>query len=319
MKSTAVLEVLKPGMLTTIQDLGRTGYQRYGIVVSGAMDTYAMRMANVLTGNEKNAAVLEITLTGPKFMILKDCKIAITGANLSPAANGKPLPLWTELRLAKGTLLEFGELIEGCRAYLSIAGGFEAPLLMESRSTYLRAEIGGFEGRKLRKGDVLHAYSTPQQMKKAYRKSLHSELIPTYSNDMMLRVIKGPQWDAFTEASQHKFLASTYEVSADSDRMGYRLVGERLETVRTQEQITDPIPNGAIQIPSDGQPIVLLADRQTTGGYPKIGVVASVDLSKIAQGKPGDRVSFAAIEVEESHRLLVEQESAFNILSASNR
>lgn len=317
MKSTAVLEVVKPGMLTTIQDLGRSGYQQYGIVVSGSMDKYAMRMANLLTGNEGNAAVLEITLTGPVFTILEDCKIAITGANLSPSANGKPIPLWTEIDLTKGTVLEFGPIIDGCRTYLAIDGGFEAPLLMGSRSTYLRAAIGGYEGRRLQKGDVLYTYDSPQETKKGYRKSLHSELIPKYSNEIKLRIIKGPQWDAFTQDSQEKFLASTYEVSAHSDRMGYRLQGERLETNIRQEQITDPIPNGAIQIPSNGEPILLLADRQTTGGYPKIGVVVSVDLFKIAQGKPGDRISFEAIEIEESHRLLAEQESIFHLLSVS--
>lgn len=178
MKSTAVLEVIKPGMLTTIQDLGRSGYQQYGIVVSGAMDKYAMRMANLLTGNEENAAVLEITLTGPVFTILEDCKIAITGGNLSPSADGKSIPLWTEIDLPKGTVLKFGPIIDGCRAYLAIRGGFDSPLLMGSRSTYLRAEIGGYKGRKLQKGDVLYTYDSPTEMKKGYRKSLHSELIP---------------------------------------------------------------------------------------------------------------------------------------------
>ncbi|WP_301109877.1 biotin-dependent carboxyltransferase family protein [Sporosarcina sp.] len=319
MKSMAVLEVLKPGMLTTIQDLGRSGYQQFGIVVSGAMDKYAMRMANLLAGNDENAAVLEITLTGPTFSILEDCKIAITGADLSPSVNGKPIPLWTEMDLKKGTVLEFGPIIDGCRTYLAIAGGFDAPLLMGSRSTYLRANIGGYEGRKLQKGDVLHAYNSQHETRKGYRKSLHSELIPKYANEITLRIIKGPQWDAFTEDSQKKFLASTYEVSAHSDRMGYRLQGERLETNLTQEQITDPIPNGAIQIPNNGEPILLLADRQTTGGYPKIGVVVTVDLFKIAQGKPGDLVFFEAIDIEESHRLLAEQESVFKLLSVSNR
>lgn len=318
MAERAVLEVMKPGLLTTVQDIGRPGYQQYGIVVSGAMDRYALRMANLLVGNEECAAGLEITLTGPSVKFLDDCLIAITGADLSPLLGGNPVPLWTRLEVEKGMILQFGDVMAGCRTYIAVSGGFDVPFLMGSRSTYLRAGIGGHEGRSLIKGDILHRCECPS-MKQDFRKRLHGELIPSYPDTIELRIMKGPQWDRFAEKSRKEFLASLFKVSPHSDRMGYRLQGPSMQTVDREEQITDPIPDGAIQIPNNGEPIVLLADRQTTGGYPKIGVIISVDLPKIAQAKPGNRIRFSLVDLEESHRLLKEQEHIFRLLSFANQ
>lgn len=312
-----MVEVIKPGMLTTIQDLGRTGYQQFGMVVSGAMDAYAFRMANLLAGNSDGAAALEITLKGPILKILRNCTLSVTGGDLSPLVDGKPIPMWATVHIHAGSLLEFGRPQSGCRSYLAINGGFDVPQVMGSRSTYLRAGIGGFHGRALREGDrlcVADNSSLPPSLKPIRR--LSPSLIPEYQEDIELRVIPGPQWDYFTKESQALFLSSIFHISPQSDRMGYRLSGATLEVKPNHEQITDPIPLGAVQVPAEGNPIILLADRQTTGGYPKIATIISVDIPKIAQGKPGDQVRFHVVDIDESHYLLREQERVFRILKA---
>lgn len=304
-----VFEVVSPGLQTMVQDLGRYGYQKYGIVVSGAMDSYAFKMGNILVGNAEHAAGLEMTMIGPSLLVKMDCVVAITGANLSPTVNGEQVPMWTSLKVSKGSLIEFGPLKSGCRAYLTVNGGIAVPTVMGSKSTYLRANIGGYKGRALKVKDLLYRGNDDliSPYKFSWRRKLAPEYIPIYTNNIRLRVIKGPQWDAFTPESKEQFLTTTYTISSQSDRMGYRLSGEGLEVAENQEHITDPIPLGGIQVPAGGQPIVLLADRQTTGGYPKIATVISTDIPFIAQGKPGDRISFDLIELEDSHRLLLEQ------------
>lgn len=314
--SNEVFEVIKPGLQTTVQDLGRTGFQRHGIVVSGAMDSYALIMANFLVGNVKNAAGLEITLTGPKLYVKKSCIIAITGADMSPMINREPVPMWTNIRVEKDSIIEFGSLKSGCRAYLAVNGGIDVPVVMGSRSTYLKAKIGGYEGRALKSGDILSTGEdyvvSPSKLKN--RRRLSYELIPTYTKEIQLRVMKGPQWDMFKKESQEQFFSSNFLVTNQSDRMGYRLTGTTLELKSAKEHITDPIPLGSIQVPSNGEPIILLADRQTTGGYPKIATIISVDISKVAQAKPGDIIHFTPIEIEESHKLLREENRVIELL-----
>lgn len=317
MKDSAVFKVIKPGLLTTVQDLGRRGYERFGIGAAGAMDPYALRMANLLAGNEENLAGLEITLQGPVLEVLSDCVIAVTGANLQPRVNGKDIPMWASVPVKKGEIIEFGPLKSGCRTYLAVNGGIDVPLVMGSRSTYLRGNIGGYNGRALKKGDVLEKGEEFLPLKRKRR--LAPELIPTYSGQISVRVIEGPQANMFPEKSREKFYTGIFSITPQSDRMGCRLQGPSLEIEEGYEHITDPVPPGSIQVPPDGNPIILLADRQTTGGYAKIATVISVDLPKIAQGKPGDQIQFIKVDLQESHKLLKEKEKLFRLLKLQLR
>ncbi len=314
-----MLEVIKPGLFTTVQDLGRHGYQQYGMVVGGAMDSFALRIGNVLVGNEENAAGLEMTMIGPILHIQKDCLIAITGGDLSPQLNGRPVPMWKSIVAPKGSELRFGQGTCGIRSYLAIRGGIDVPEVMGSRSTYVKAGIGGFQGRPLQKGDVLSVYTTGgERLSQVKNRRLHPHCIPRYESSIVARVIPGPQHDWFQRESLEAFFREPYTITPQSDRMGYRLAGKKLLHTGSADIITDAIALGAIQVPASGQPILLMADRQTTGGYPKIATVISVDLSLVAQAKPGDQIRFTPITVEESHRLLFEREQLIQQLKLAN-
>ncbi len=318
LESKECIEVIKPGMLTTIQDLGRAGFQQYGMIVSGAMDSYALRIGNMLLGNDEGAAGLEITMVGPKLLFLKDMCIAITGGDLSPMLDGEPVQMWGVLYAEKGSILEFGKLIVGARAYLTIRGGIDVPLVMNSRSTYLRAGIGGFQGRALKTGDriqvnVLQYNESSSQVPKHTRR-LHPLLIPTYQVPIEVGVILGPQADAFTSESIADFLDHRFIITPQSDRMGYRLQGVKLKHKASTDMISEGIVMGSIQVPASGDPIIVLADRQTTGGYPKIATVITVDLPLVAQAKPGDPIDFTQVTVTEAQERYIEQEKSLKIL-----
>ena len=302
-------EVISPGPLTTVQDSGRYGFQQYGVPTSGAMDHYALRLGNLLVGNPDNAPALEITIMGLQLRVMEDTIVAITGADLSPVVNKTPVPQWQTIRVHSGDLLAFPRPRSGARAYLSVSGGFKVQEIMCSASTYSKSAIGGIEGRALRKGDRLQTgqTDTPTRIRK-----IPDAYIPQYEHDIKLRVIIGPQEDRFTAEGLRTFLHSTYTVSSQADRMGYRLEGTRIEHLGGADIISDGIPLGAVQVPGDGLPIILLADRQTTGGYAKIATVISIDIPKIAQCLPGDRVTFREISLMEAHNLLKEQEQLFN-------
>lgn len=300
-----LLEVIQPGPLTTVQDLGRYGYQQYGVPPSGAVDNYAYRIGNLLVGNEESLASLEITLFGGKLRFLCQTVIAITGADLAPTLNGNSIPLWETVPVRPGDIISFPRLRSGCRAYLAVAGGISVPKVMGSASTLIKAGIGGFAGRALRQGDILHTVKVSSATVMA---RLPPEFVPSYGDQIELRVILGPQDDYFTEAGINTFLQSEYTVSIQADRMGYRLEGPRIEHRSKADIISDGIPLGAVQIPGDGLPIILLADRQTTGGYAKIATVISVDIPKIAQAKPGDKVRFKRVSEDEALTLLNEYE-----------
>jgi antagonist of KipI len=306
-----LFEVIKPGLLTTFQDAGRTGYQKYGVVVAGAMDKYALQIANLLVGNPKHEATLEITMIGPTLNVLEDMVIAICGGNLSPTVNGNPAPMWKSFVVKKGDVLAFGQPIEGARAYVSVAGGFDLPLVMGSKSTYLKARIGGLDGRALQKGDMLHGMEMNHA--KAGR-ALHYEEIPRYQKEILVRVCLGPHHHAFSESSVETFLSSVYEVTPQSDRMGYRLKGPVLQHNETADIISEAIPLGGIQVPANGEPIILMADRQTTGGYTRIATVISVDIPLLAQALPGCSVRFTAVCVEEAQRLYRERARFLGVL-----
>ncbi len=307
--------VLNPGMQTTVQDLGRTGYQAYGMPVAGAVDSFAFRAGNLLLGNEEGAAGLEMVMMGPKLRIERELAIAITGANMSPLLNGQPLPMWECVMVSAGDEISFQSPESGLRSYLLVAGGLDVPLVMGSRSTYLRAGIGGLDGRKLAKGDTLKVgvEDVPAHLRSG--NGVPQNLIPAYEQEATVRVVMGPQDDHFTEKGRRTFLTETYRVTQEIDRMGYRLEGPKIEHREGADIISDGIPLGAIQIPGHGSPIVMLNDRQTTGGYPKIAAVISTDLYRVGQAKPGDRLTFQAISRSEAVARLREQEKGLQKLS----
>ena len=315
--STPTLQINQPGMLSTVQDTGRYGYQRFGMPTAGAMDTFALRAANALLGNDLGAAGIEATVLGPRIILLADTRIAITGANVSPTVDREPIPMWQAVPVRKGSRLEFHGPKDGMRAYLAVAGGIDVPVIMGSRSTYMKAAIGGLDGRQLRSGDILNAFGDALS---ALRPSpgFPTKAIPKYGVNHELRVVLGPQNAAFTQSGIDTFLNSTYTVSINSDRMGYRLEGEPIEHVTGPDVISDGTPLGAIQVPGSGEPIILLADRGTTGGYTKIATVISADISKIAQAMPGHTITFSAVSVEEAQEAHRKQEELLHsVLSGS--
>jgi biotin-dependent carboxylase-like uncharacterized protein len=301
-------EVLEPGILTTIQDLGRYGFSQFGVPPSGALDTFSFRVGNLLAGNQEEEACLEITIMGLKLKALKEVIIAITGGDLSPTLNGEPLEMWRTHLLVEGDLIHFKKVRAGCRAYLAINGGFVVPKIMGSRSTYLSGKFGGLEGRPLKKGDILYTLDIPSPLNKlGFR--FQSDWIPPWDKNAHLRVISGPQDHHFTEKGFQTICSSSYEVTPQCDRMGVRLEGPKIERRSDVEEsiISEGLISGSIQVPGDGKPIIILAEL-VTGGYTKIATVISTDLPKVAQLKPGDHVRFSPISIEEAHRLLKGQE-----------
>jgi biotin-dependent carboxylase-like uncharacterized protein len=304
------IKITDPGMKAYIEDCGRYGYQRYGVSVSGCVDEFASRVANFLAGNAPEAAVVEITLKGLSLEFGADTVFALTGSPCEYTLNGKPLALWESHAAKAGDLLTGGFMTEGLRNYLAVAGGIDVPVIMGSRSTNMRGRFGGLGGRELKKGDALKTGSVAALPLRA----LKAELIPRYAADIDLRVIPGPQDDAVTEAGMQTFLSAPYKVSFDSDRMGIRLAGEKIQHVKAADIISDGIAFGSVQAPGDGQPIIMLAERQTTGGYCKIATVISADRSRLAQARPKCVIRFHKISLEESLTLLAEYRSFFDKL-----
>jgi len=295
-----VLYVEKPGLLTTVQDLGRHGFQAYGLPAAGAADPYALQLANVLAGNDPGEAALEMTLAGPVLRVLAGGLVAVAGADLEARRNGSPLPLWETVAVQSGDVLSFGGARRGCRAYLALGGGVAVPEVLGSRSTYLRCRLGGLEGRALRAGDRV---ASREETGRIFRR-VPAPFVPEYGASHTVRVVPGPQDDHFTPAGVQAFLTGEYRVANDSDRMGCRLAGPAIEhRPGMADIVSDGVPPGAVQVPGHGQPIVLLADRQTTGGYPKIACVVSTDLWRLAQAKPGDSIRFVPVSLDEAHRL----------------
>ncbi len=313
--SSPTLEIIDPGMLTTVQDRGRYGYQRFGVPVSGAMDEFALRVANVMVGNDQGAAGLEITVLGPSIRFLADTWIAVTGADLSPQLDGEALPGWQTVEAREGSVLTFGGMQDGIRAYLAVAGGIDVPLVMGSRSTYLKAAIGGLEGRALKKGDVLCAFPVEPDASLPQLRLPARYMAPVYGGRHELRIVPGPQDRAFAPEALSTLLNTRYRIALDSDRMGYRLEGPPIPHQDGPDIVSDGNPLGAIQVPGDGTPTILLADRGTTGGYAKIATVISADIDKLAQALPGQSVSFKRVTVEEAHGALREKEAIFTAMT----
>ncbi len=317
MTGPVVFSVQLPGMLTTAQDSGRWSYQGKGMPVAGAMDMQSFRMGNILVGNEENAAALEITLMGPTLTVIEgEAVVVVTGAELGFRVNETPLANWTAVTVRTGDVISFSGPVSGCRAYLCVSGGFDVPLVMGSRSTYTRARVGGFEGRSLKKGDTIRCAEPPPLWSLCEGLVCPEELRPSRDPDAPLRVIPGPQEDYFTEKGLESFYGTEYTVSNSADRMGYRMEGEQIEHTGVADIISDAIPLGAVQVPGHGQPIVMLADRQTTGGYTKIGVVCSVDTAALSQRLPGAGVRFVRTTVKEAVELARDEARARDELRA---
>lgn len=309
------ITVDKPGMLTTVQDLGRYRFQQYGIIANGVMDPFAHAAANLLVGNHENKATLEATLIGPKLTFDQNTYIAICGGDLTPFLNEKPIHNWRTIAVKQGDVLEFGKCKWGCRAYIAVAGGFAAEKVMGSRSTYLRAEMGGYQGRALKEGDHIEIHSDHHEFQPHEMNwFMGHELRSIYGKMGDIRATKGRHYDLFDEQSQKDFFAKEFKISTRSDRMGYRLEGESLRLKTQQEILSEPVLFGTVQVPAEGNPIVLMADRQTTGGYPKIAQIAYVDLPKLAQAKPGDSLNFRCISDEEAQINYIIQKIQLNYL-----
>lgn len=334
------LQILKPGLHTTVQDLGRVGYQQFGIVVSGAMDQFAMRIANLLVGNDERESGLEMTLIGPTLKWQSSRWIALCGGNMQADIDGVAVPMWRPVFVEKGSVLRMQYAKSGCRAYLAVAGGIDVLQLMGSGSTYTRGQFGGLAGRALQKGDILAIKDRGQDQVtnqvrnqvQVFNRLEHKAqpfyaprwfasryFSPFYNSEPVIRVMRGTEYDYFSAQSQHAFFHKSFTLSHRSDRMGYYLTGEplQLKPEHQGDMISTAVTFGTIQVPPSGEPIILMADRQTTGGYPRIAYVASVDLPLLAQLKPEDRVQFIEVSHRQAEQLYIEREREMNMMKVA--
>lgn len=310
-----MIKVLKPGLQTTVQDRGRIGYYEIGMPPSGAMDQYSYTIANLLVGNDENAAALEITYMGPELEFQQDAVIAITGGEIPPKINGVSVPLWTSLKIKAGDLLSFDFVKSGARVYLAVSGGIDVPVIQGSRSTYTLCGIGGFEGRALQAGDVLQI-STDQALSLPVGTTIPEQLIPKYGKNHEIRVVMGLCSYRLSEESKERFLRLEWTVTPEANRVGYRFKGERLHFIPREQPFgagSNPsnvvdlgYPIGSIQVPDGIEPIALLNDAVTGGGYATIATIISTDLSRMAQVKTNDKVRFVSVTVDQAIQLRYE-------------
>lgn len=282
------LTVIDGGLFTTIQDLGRIGFRKYGVPTSGVMDQKSYELANWLVGNSNGSPVLELTMKGGRYRFESDAVIAITGALMNPKVNGLEVEMNYSLEIKKGDEFELGFASRGCRAYLAIQGELKGAKVMESYSTYTLGKFGGFKGRTLQKGDILEWETRDQDFEV---QAAPKEKIPYFSSKITVRIMKGIEWNWISETSKKQLLNSRFEISSQSNRMGIRLDGISLEG-KAQQMISSPVIPGIIQLPPNGKPIILMQDGQTVGGYPRIAKVLDEDLWRLGQVKPGDQISF---------------------------
>jgi antagonist of KipI len=302
-------------MLTTVQDAGRWGHQAQGVPVAGPMDPVAFRLANTIAGNPLNAALLEVTLLGPELVFDDERAIAVTGAEFDITVDDWSVPMYARVPVPPGGRLRFGRRRRGARAYLAVQGGIALPPVLGSQATHVISGIGGYEGRPLRAGDripLAHSASpaTPGP-------SPLAPIVPLPDGHGRLRVLPGPQQYLFAHDALDVLCAGRYVIAPNSDRMGFRLEGPALTHSGSADIISDATPLGVLQVPASGQPILLMADRQTTGGYPKIATVISADLTIAGQLAPGDSISFAVCSPRDALAALIVQEQA--LLRAEGR
>lgn len=320
------LRILRPGLLTTVQDRGRHGLQHIGVVACGAMDPVALELANGLVGNPADAAVLEITVVGPEILFDADALVALTGAEMEARVGGMPLPANRPVLLPKGTVLNTRRATLGSRAYLAVAGGIALPPVLGSRSTYLPAKFGGLQGRALKAGDVLPLAEgvsslSSKRYEKLKNKRRHSDLrtvgwsVPALTlparEPIVIHAMEGRHHAHFDAASRRAFFDATWRVTPDSNRMGFRMAGPVLAREEAAEILSEPACLGTVQVPAGGLPIALMADHQTTGGYPKIAEIAGADIPGLAQLAPGGSVRFLKCTLEEAQAARRESQERF--------
>lgn len=304
---TIIFEVLKGGLHTTFQDMGRIGYQRFGVPVSGAMDPYSMQLANILVDNNRNEACIEASLTGPMLEAKETISLAITGANMNPKVNGKSVPMWTTFHMVRGDILTFEKIQVGVYTYIAVAGGFITKRYFNSNATDVKS---GF-GKTLETGDIIKGH--PKWVKDGL--SYHPSIIPTYTREVKAGVIEGPHTDIFPSKYRKEFFETIFTLKPNSNRMGYRLHSEDISLYNVKSIWSDAVPHGGIQILPNGQPIILMADRQTTGGYPRIGTIATTDISRVAQLIPNSKLRFYPISIENAQELYRKREITIRQLS----
>lgn len=304
------IKIVRGGLLTTVQDSGRAGYMKYGFSQCGAMDIKAMKTANILLSNDENAAVLEMTLNGIAAVFTEDCAICISGARIDAKINKKPMSTNKVYKITAGDVLICGRVTNGARAYLGVSGGIDVPEFLGSRSTDIKSKAGGFCGRKLNTGDDLKImpHKIPENIEK--RETAEFE----FKKDILLRAVPGPQNDMFTKEDMKTFFSAEYKISAEADRMGIRLSGPALKGKKGMNIISDGIAPGSVQVPESGRPIILAADRQTTGGYAKIATVISADMPLLAQALPGQSIKFREVSVKEAENAARAENKKLEIL-----
>ena len=305
-----MIEIINGGMLSTVQDAGRFGVMKNGFTQSGAMDSHSMKTVNVLCGNDLSAPVIEMTMLGITAKFTDSHIFCLSGGYFSPKLNGKPIENNRPYKAEAGSLLQIGAAKSGMRCYLGVSGGIDVPLVMGSASTNLKIKIGGYEGRKLKTGDIIKIgkCSYVPDMTKTAEKC-------DYPDHIKVRVVLGPQDDMFTDTDLKFFSKQIYTVTPDLDRMGIRLCGIALRGKNGMDITSDGITFGSIQIARSGMPIILMADHQTTGGYAKIATVISVDLPKLAQERPYDKVMFDIVSIKQAENAAKKEKKYFRKLA----
>lgn len=311
----ALLKAVRSAPLSSIQDTGRFAHERNGYTIAGAMDDFALRIGNRLVGNRENEAAIEMTYLGGEFIALQDCLIAVTGADFNPQVNGRNILMWQAMHVRENSLISFPQNRKGMRAYLCIQGGIDVPIILGSKSTDLKMGFGGLNGKKLGAGDIISGSGI-------YDEGFCGYVFPTatVNNNYFwdqevtsIRVILGPEKEHFTAKGIDTFLNSTYCLSSLCDRQGYQFEGARVEhSEKGPNIVTNYTPLGAVQVPGEGIPIILMRDKQTTGGYPKIATVITPDISKLSQKAPGEKIAFRAINLEEAHKAYAEYENSIS-------
>jgi len=299
------LIVKTPGLLTSVQDLGREGFGTMGVSAAGAADRVALRIGNRLVGNPENRAALEMTLLGGEFHFSEATVIAATGSDFGASVDGVHLPSYATAQVKPGQSVRFGATRSGARCYLCVEGGVDVTTTLGSRSTDLLAGLGGYEGRAVRKGDVLPIGAAASRFK---TRRISSGARAALAPRKVLRVTEGPQWTAFSDSARRQFFEQTYLVTEEANRMGIRLQGVPLDFSHSGEMITEGVSLGAIQVPAGGQPIILFVEQQTTGGYPKLANVIVTDLESLGQLRPRDEIGFALVTMGEARTLLIARE-----------
>ncbi len=304
----SLIEVRAPGLLTTVQDLGREGFGPMGVSPAGAADAVALRIGNRLVGNAEGAAGLEMTLLGGTFFFREAAVVALTGSDFAPTLDDERVETWSSVEIRAGQTLQLGPTQAGARCYLCVRGGIDVKSFLGSASTHLLSGLGGFLGRALRKGDVLKLGRASESFRTFRKRNLARRVLERLAPRKVLRVTAGPQSDWFSKEARKIFHESAYRVAEESNRMGLRLEGAAIASAAGGEMISEGVSLGAVQVTAGGLPIILFVEQQTTGGYPKIANVISADMSSLGQLRPRDEIRFEPVEMETAQALLAEQE-----------